>query len=89
MKGKGAVCNGSSFRPNEQAERIEQLIENLIRCIANAQVKTRTNEATLAKSRQKISLLATRCGLLEQAQRELLNKIAQLEQKLETLAARK
>ena len=63
MKGKEATLRVSSFRSIEEVERIEQLIENLIRCVANTQVKTLTTEAALAKSMEKITQLATRCDL--------------------------
>ena len=73
MKGKEAtfVYHRLSI---EEAERIEQLIENLIRCVANTQVKTLTNEAALAKSMDKITQLATRCDFFEKTQQELLPK---------------
>ena len=87
MKGKGAAFRVSSFRSLEEAERIEQLIENLIRCVANTQVKTMTTEAALAKSGDTITQLATRCELIEKNQQELLHKMAHLEHRLETMAA--
>ena len=87
LKGKGAALRVSSFRSLKEAERMEQLIENLIRCVANTQVKTLATEAALAKSDDTITQLATRCDLLEKTQQELLHKIAHLEQRLETMAA--
>ena len=84
MKGKGASFHVSSFCSIEDAERIEQLIENLIRCVANTQVKTLTTEAALNKSMNKIQHLATRCNLLETTQQELLHKITHLEHRLKT-----
>ena len=67
-----------SFRSKDKPERIEELIENLIRCVANTQVKARTNEAALTKSRLELNQLATRCEVLETKQQALLEKIAQL-----------
>jgi hypothetical protein len=87
LKIKGAASSGSSFCSTDEAERIEQLIENLIRCIANVQVKALTNEAALAKSGQKITQLTTRCDFLETTQQELLSKITRLEHRLQTSAA--
>ncbi len=87
MKGKGAAGSGSLFCSTDEAERMEQLIENLIRCIANVRVKALTNEAALAKSGQKITQLTTRCDFLEKTQQELLHKMTLLEQRLETSTA--
>ena len=78
MKGKGTTFRVSPFR-SEEVERIEQHIENLIRCVANTQVKTLTTEAALAKSVDKITQLATRCELIEKNRRELLHKITHLD----------
>ena len=86
MKGKGTTFRVSPFR-SEEVERIEQHIENLIRCVANTQVKTLTTEAALAKSVDKITQLATRCELIEKNQQELLHKITHLEHSLGTLTA--
>lgn len=84
MKGKGAA-----FRSLEEAERMEQLIENLIRCVANTQVRTLATEATLAKLGDTITQLATRCDLLEKSQQELLHKMAHLEHRLEAMPIRR
>ncbi len=84
MKGKEATFRVSSFHSIEEAERIEYLIENLIRCVANTQVKTLATEAALAKSMDKMKQLTTRCNLLETTQQELLHKITHLEHTLKT-----
>lgn len=79
---RGVACSPPSFHSKDKAERIEELIENLIRCIANTQVKVQTNEAALAKFRLELNQLATSCEVLETKQQELCKKVTQLEHKV-------
>ncbi|USK59636.1 hypothetical protein [Peribacillus asahii] len=62
-----------SFHSFQDVERKEKLIENLIRFIANTQVKTVTNEAALANFERKLQLVEARCEALEQRLTELQN----------------
>lgn len=55
----------------QDVERTEKLIENLIRFIANTQVKAVTNEAKLANFEQKLQRVQERCEALEQRLTEL------------------
>ncbi|MEH6945450.1 hypothetical protein V7068_00030 [Bacillus sp. JJ634] len=62
-----------SFHSFQDVERTEKLIENLIRFIANTQVKTVTNQAALANFERKLQLVEARCEALEQRLTELQN----------------
>jgi len=67
--------------PAEEMIRIEALLANFIRCIANIQVKTLTQEVSLETSEREWKQLATRCNHLEHIQQEILRKMTRLEHK--------
>lgn len=80
---KRKVIAPPSFHVVKQEDRLEELIENLIRCVASAQVRTMTNEAALSQAGKKLNHLATLCEDLEKRQQEILKSIAHQEQRVE------